>query len=270
MNNSDRAVLAGAAAYTSASTILTVLAAYNTYTHFSLLTSMGLIASIMLLTPVKTIMAKADNPSENLTKFYSNRKTTITYTTLIFSLTSVFFLTGSNIPVVQISNITFTASTNFFRQLLYLEPPLDSIGIAMFEFGRFYFHGFVIYTLVDTAQTLIQKIAPEKDEGEFKASLTPFSGEDARIEIYVVSGIQGFFRIPESFCKECNLFYQAANKASEESNTQADVQVKSYWTRFLRPLLKGGYHPPVILVDGKIVGQGYNVPEKQEIKDMLN
>ena len=104
---------------------------------------------------------------------------------------------------------------------------------------------------------------------DLKAGLIPFSGGKADIEIYVVTGVHGFFKIPESFCKECHLFYNAAKKAAEQVDREVDIEVKSYWSRFLRPLVRGGYHPPVMLVNGKKLAQGYDVPEPEEVVESL-
>lgn len=110
-----------------------------------------------------------------------------------------------------------------------------------------------------------------REEG-LKPSLNPFrSGSDADVEIdlYVVTGKHGFLRIPETFCKECNLFYRAAEKAAEDVDAEVDISVKSYWTSFLLPLLKGGFHAPVMLVNGELVAQGYDVPEEDFLKDKM-
>jgi hypothetical protein len=85
----------------------------------------------------------------------------------------------------------------------------------------------------------------------------------------VVTGLHGGIRIPESYCKECNLFVKAAEDAVREVDRNVDIAVRSYWTRFLHPLLKGGYHPPVMLINGEIVAQGYDVPDKEPIKEKL-
>lgn len=106
-------------------------------------------------------------------------------------------------------------------------------------------------------------------ESELKAGTVPFTGGKAEIEIYIVTGFHGLVRIPESFCKECHMFVRAARKASEQTDQEIDIQVKSYWTRFLRPLIKGGVHPPVMLVNGKLVAQGYDVPESERIIEKL-
>jgi len=109
---------------------------------------------------------------------------------------------------------------------------------------------------------------------DLKAGVIPFNRassneEEVLIEVYVVTGKHGLLRIPESFCKECNMFYQAAKKASEQVDVEVDIRVKSYWTRFLRPLLKGGHHPPVMLVDGRLVAQGYDVPDADAVLEQI-
>lgn len=106
-------------------------------------------------------------------------------------------------------------------------------------------------------------------ENDLRAKLIPFTGKDSEIKIYVVTGLHGGIRIPESYCEECNLFVKAAKDAVREVDQDVDISVRSYWTRFLYPLLKGGYHPPVILVNGELVSQGYDVPDKELIKEKL-
>lgn len=84
-----------------------------------------------------------------------------------------------------------------------------------------------------------------------------------------MTGKHSFFRIPESLCKECNMFYHAAKEAADQVDEEVDIRVKSYWTRFLRPLLKGGFHPPVIIVNGKLFSQEYDVPEIESLVDEI-
>ncbi|PSG99536.1 MAG: hypothetical protein BRC29_03010 [Nanohaloarchaea archaeon SW_7_43_1] len=63
--------------------------------------------------------------------------------------------------------------------------------------------------------------------------------------------------------------YHAAKEAADHVDVEVDIRVKSYWTRFLRPLLKGGFHPPVIIVDDKLFSQGYDVPEVESLVDEI-
>lgn len=105
------------------------------------------------------------------------------------------------------------------------------------------------------------------------ADTLPFHGRGSeagiKIELYVVTGRHGILTVPESYCKECNLFYKSAKEAAEEADFEVDIQLKSYWTRFLRPLLKGGTHPPVMLVNGDLVAQGYDVPDKEFLLEKI-
>lgn len=105
-----------------------------------------------------------------------------------------------------------------------------------------------------------------------EADILPFRSDSAEghvIEIYIVTGRHGILSIPESYCRECDMFYRAAKQASEEVEEEVDIRLKSYWTRFLRPLIRGGFHPPVILVDGDLLSQGYDVPEVEDIIQKL-
>jgi hypothetical protein len=231
---------------------------------------LGLGAALLFLTPFREIVSKIEDPVENLESFYHSKKTTVTLTFLIFLFTSLLFLKGFRIPVFNLLNFSFFASTRLFQQLQYLGSPLTGAGVFLYEFGRFYFHLFLIYSLTDAGLKLVHRLKPKLNGDELKASLIPFKGREADIQIYVVTGFHGFLRIPESFCKECNLFYNAAKRAAEQSEGEVDIQVKSYWTRFLRPLIKGGFHPPVMLVNGKVISQGYNVPEPEDILGALH
>jgi predicted Rdx family selenoprotein len=265
----EKLILAGATAVASASTALFLLTGYIATIKTSITYLLGLGVTLLFLTPVSRILSNIEDPVESLTSFYTGRKTQITLTSLIFSLTSVSFLTGISIPVFDLLNFSFFASKRLFQQLQYLGSPLTGVGVFLYHFGRFYFHLFLVYSLTDTAMTLTQKLKLRLNEDELQASMIPFTGGKAEIEIYVVTGFHGFLRIPESFCKQCNLFYRAAGIAAEESERDVEIQVKSYWTRFLRPLLKGGYHAPVMLVNGKMVSQGYDVPEPDEVLEAL-
>lgn len=109
-------------------------------------------------------------------------------------------------------------------------------------------------------------------EKRLDASILPFTGsetDEPRIVIYVVSGTHAGITVPKSFCKECHLFASAAQDAVEELDMDVAISVRSYWTRFLWPLLHGGYHPPVMMIDGHVITQGYAVPDPEEIKDAI-
>lgn len=98
------------------------------------------------------------------------------------------------------------------------------------------------------------------------------SGSDpdaVEITCYVVTGEHGGLTIPESFCRECHLFVRAAEQAAEQVDDDMEIHVRSWWTGFPVALLHGGYHPPVMLVDGEMVAQGHDVPSPDDIVDAI-
>ncbi len=111
----------------------------------------------------------------------------------------------------------------------------------------------------------------ETDGSQLRAQLSPFSGdtETAKqtvdITVYVVTGWHGKLRVPESFCKECHMFTRRAQLASETVDIPVRISVRSWWTHFPWALRRGGYHPPVMIVGGKRLCQGHDVPTTEEV-----
>lgn len=93
------------------------------------------------------------------------------------------------------------------------------------------------------------------------------SGQSDTVEItvYVVTGPHGILRIPDGFCKECNLFTRAAFVAADQVEVEVNIRVVSWWTHFLGALRHGGYHPPVMVVGGKKIAQGHDVPTPDDV-----
>lgn len=66
------------------------------------------------------------------------------------------------------------------------------------------------------------------------------------------------------------MFYQAVKEVSDEAEVDVEISVYSYWTSFLRPLIKGGYHAPILIINDELVCQGYDVPDKEMLKSKFN
>lgn len=90
-----------------------------------------------------------------------------------------------------------------------------------------------------------------------------------QVTVYIVSGHHGFLTVPESFCRECHRFVRAADQAAERVDVPATVDVVSWWTRFPWALRHGGYHPPVMVVDGTRLAQGYDVPTPERVAEAI-
>lgn len=105
------------------------------------------------------------------------------------------------------------------------------------------------------------------------ADLVPFLGRGSEatvtIRIYVVTGRHGILRVPESFCRECHMFARRADMAAEQADVDVDVRIYSWWTRFPGALRCGGYHPPVMVVDGTLLCQGHDVPTSDQVLDAI-
>lgn len=105
------------------------------------------------------------------------------------------------------------------------------------------------------------------------ASLWPWRGRgsaaDVEVVVYVVTGDHGGFRIPESFCRECHRFTHAADVAAARVDADVRVSVRSWWTHLPFALRHGGYHAPVMVVDGTRLAQGHDVPTPDEVVDAI-
>lgn len=88
--------------------------------------------------------------------------------------------------------------------------------------------------------------------------------------IYRFTGWQGFFKIPESWCRECDLLVRATERVAETSATDMTLDVKPWFLWFWKPLFRfGAWKAPILVVDGEMVSQGI-VPEDGKIADALS
>ena len=78
-----------------------------------------------------------------------------------------------------------------------------------------------------------------------------------KVRVYRISGRQLFFNVSGSICEECDLAVAAVARAVSESGVVGvDFRVEPWLNRLPIALLQGAYHPPITLVDGKVVSQG--------------
>lgn len=85
---------------------------------------------------------------------------------------------------------------------------------------------------------------------------------------YILTGKRAKLWIPESFCRECNLFVRAADVAAEQVDADVNLRVVSWWTHIFSALRYGGYHAPVI-VGSKRLCQGYGVPTSDKVVEAI-
>ncbi|MCH7967317.1 MAG: hypothetical protein IIB02_07905 [Thaumarchaeota archaeon] len=86
------------------------------------------------------------------------------------------------------------------------------------------------------------------------------------IKIYRFTGKQLFFTIPEFVCHECDIVIRLVDKIVEKIESESiSVQVYPWINNILSSLKKGGWHPPVIMINDKVFSQGI-VPDEQKLE----
>ncbi len=89
------------------------------------------------------------------------------------------------------------------------------------------------------------------------------------VTIYRFTGQHGPFHVPHHKCVECDLSIALVNRTVEEiGQGHIDVRVKSWFLRFWEPLVKGGWHAPIVTIDGKVFSQGV-VPDRGRLRSAL-
>lgn len=94
------------------------------------------------------------------------------------------------------------------------------------------------------------------------------TADDAvELTIYPIAGKQFFFTIPGRVCRECDLAHRQAVlavEALEQRGVPVVLRVKPWVEHMIPALLKGGWHPPVITINGRIFCQGI-VPDREAL-----
>jgi hypothetical protein len=90
------------------------------------------------------------------------------------------------------------------------------------------------------------------------------------VTVYPITGPQfGPIRIPHRFCEECNLTIGLVRRLIAESGREdIEVVIKPWLRHAVDALRRGGWHAPVVTIDGKVYSQGV-VPEPEELRRRL-
>jgi hypothetical protein len=90
------------------------------------------------------------------------------------------------------------------------------------------------------------------------------------IAIYPIAGKQLWFSIPESFCRECDLTLRLVERVVQELENPSEVRVRvrPWLKHIVAALWRGGWHPPVVTINGRLFSQGV-VPEAQALRTKI-
>ena len=87
------------------------------------------------------------------------------------------------------------------------------------------------------------------------------------VTVYPMTGRQLFFTIPHAVCEECDLTVRLVQRVAPDF-PEVEVRIKPWFNHLFDALRRGGWHPPVVTINGKIASQGV-VPDEAELRDAL-
>ena len=96
--------------------------------------------------------------------------------------------------------------------------------------------------------------------------------DKVEIVVYRFTGRQLFFEVPQKWCEECDTTIGLARSVLRELGLENDRRVrlviKPWMINLFEALAAGGWHPPVLLINGQVFSQGI-VPDRQRLKTLL-
>lgn len=83
------------------------------------------------------------------------------------------------------------------------------------------------------------------------------SEQTVKITIYKWAGKWGPFKVTV-VCGECTLTLDIVKDtlASDLAGIPVEIETREWLSEWWKPLLKGGYHAPIVMVAGKVISQG--------------
>lgn len=89
------------------------------------------------------------------------------------------------------------------------------------------------------------------------------------IVVYRITGPQGPIDIPHRYCEECDLTVRLTQSVLDElGDPDIRFDVKPWMLYFWKPILRGGWHAPILTIDGRVFSQGV-VPNREELREAI-
>ena len=87
------------------------------------------------------------------------------------------------------------------------------------------------------------------------------------VTVYPMTGRQLFFNVPHAICEECDLTIRLVQRVASDL-PDVEVRIKPWFNHVFDALRRGGWHPPVVTINGKIATQGV-VPDEADLRSAL-
>ena len=87
------------------------------------------------------------------------------------------------------------------------------------------------------------------------------------VTVYPMTGRQLFFTVPHAVCEECDLTVRLVQRVAA-GLPDVEVRIKPWFNHLFDALRRGGWHPPVVTINGKITTQGV-VPDEGDLRAAL-
>ncbi len=96
----------------------------------------------------------------------------------------------------------------------------------------------------------------------------------AGVTIFRYTGKQGFFTVPAEACEECDTtIHLTQSLIAQLPPGSVTLTIRPWWLCFWKVLYRGGWHPPIVTINGRVFSQGI-VPDascfKQALAQVIN
>ncbi len=93
---------------------------------------------------------------------------------------------------------------------------------------------------------------------------------NVHLTIYKVTGNQLFFKVPPKVCEECDILFNVTKRVVAEINDKrVTLEIKPWLNNLKSSLTRGGWHPPVLLINGEVFSQG-KIPNAKDLEAKIN
>ena len=87
------------------------------------------------------------------------------------------------------------------------------------------------------------------------------------VTVYPMTGRQLFFNVPHAICEECDLTVRLVQRVASDL-PHVEVRIKPWFNHLFDTLRRGGWHPPVVTINGRVSTQGV-VPNEDGLRRAL-